>query len=66
MSATPTADGQTVTIAKRYWHASVALADIPGWIEFYRRLRDRKSGAYAHFFTADVAALEAVQRAVRQ
>lgn len=72
LRAIPTRDRQRVILAKADWRVTIAAADLPHWIDLYRRLRDRKAktdatgkviepGPWHDFFAADIAALEAAQ-----
>lgn len=46
---------------RRGAYAAVLPADtLPGWLRFYRRMRDRRGGAYAGFYAPVVTALEAL------
>ncbi|NDR57146.1 hypothetical protein FPS10_12035 [Pseudoruegeria sp. M32A2M] len=56
------ADGSTVIHESDNWQGRFPVADLPRWIAFYRRLRDRKGGKYRASYADDVAALEALGR----
>lgn len=47
------------------WRMEIAIDAYPFWLAFYRRMRDRKSGAYARFYAQPVEALEAIEAKVR-
>lgn len=42
------------------------VGDLPQWIAFYKRLRDRKRGRFAKVYQNDVDALVAVQRKLQE
>lgn len=44
------------------WSTEFPGADLPQQLAFYRRLRDRRDGRYAHHFTPTIAALEDAAR----
>ncbi len=56
------ADGSTVIHESDNWQGRFPVTDLPRWIAFYQRLRDRKSGRYHASYADDVAALEALGR----
>lgn len=56
------ADGSTVIHESDNWQGRFPVADLPRWIAFYQRLRDRKGGKYRGSYADDVAALEAIGR----
>ena len=49
-----------VELTGPHYAARFPLDRLPMWCAFYRRLRDRCGGKYAHHYTDTVAALEAV------
>lgn len=53
--------GEMLEMRKGGWSARVPLADLPKWVGLYRWLRDRKGGRFRAAYSADVAALEAVE-----
>ncbi|SFC45536.1 hypothetical protein [Tropicimonas isoalkanivorans] len=56
------ADGSTVIHESDNWQGRFPVTDLPRWIAFYKRLRDRKGGRYRASYADDVAALEAIRR----
>ena len=51
-------DGRTLVMADSLWHMSCPIGDLVKWVAFYRKMRDRLDGKYAHFYVEPVAALE--------
>jgi len=51
-------DGQSFTITLNAWSGTYAMDALPQQLKFYRRLRDRKNGAYAQHYEPTVRALE--------
>lgn len=43
------------------WSDTFPVDQLPRWLAFYRRMRDRNRGRYARFYAPTVEALEAVQ-----
>lgn len=64
MKARLSEDGARVILEGRLWRGSFPIGDLPEQLRFYRGLRDRKQGAFAAFYRADVEALEALAREV--
>ena len=58
-------NGETVVIRKGNWRARIPVEDLNRWLAFYRRLRDRRGGAYAKHYQLDIDALEKVRREIR-
>lgn len=59
--------GRFVEMRRGGWSGRFPVADLDGWIAFYRRLRDRdckrtaRTAPWAAIYAPDVAALEAVR-----
>ena len=64
MIVTATEDNTAVTMIGNRWRNKLPVAELPGFIAMYRRLRDRDGGKYARFYAADTAALEAAASAL--
>lgn len=60
----PTLDKTAVVLIGNQWRNKLPVAELPGFIALYRRLRDRDGGKYARFYAADTAALEAAASAL--
>lgn len=62
-------DGAMVTHThvgpKPRWSNTFPVEALDAWIKFYTRLRDRRGGLYAKFYTDDVKALEAVKARIK-
>ena len=56
------ADGSNVIHDSDNWQGRFPVTDLPRWIAFYKRLRDRKGGRYRASYVDEVAALEALKR----
>lgn len=56
------ADGQSFTITLSAWSGTYPVDALPDQLKFYRRLRDRKNGAYAQHYEPTVRALEEFAR----
>ena len=52
------ADRTRATIAGTLWRETIGVDELPGRLSLYRRLRDRKDGAYAGFYRPTVEAIE--------
>jgi hypothetical protein len=50
-----------VRLRKGGWAGTIPAENLDAWIEFYRRLRDRKGGRYAEFYDDTVRVLEAAK-----
>lgn len=51
------ADGSKIRMRKDTWSMSCPAADLPKWIKLYTDLKERKNGAFARFYEADLADL---------
>ena len=59
------AGGTQVLHRSGNWRTQFPVDQLPRWLAFYRDLAARRSGRYAQFYRADVAALERVQAEIR-
>lgn len=77
MKAIITRDNARVVMVKERWRQTITAADLPGWIARYTALRDRNAprdkagkmtapGPYHQFYAADVDALIAAQRKLKE
>ncbi|MGN6142285.1 MAG: hypothetical protein ACTHOP_01710 [Mesorhizobium sp.] len=66
MTATTAYDSEagTFTITKGVWSGTFPISDLPKWLDFYRRQRDRYPN-HAASYTSDVEALKALTRQLR-
>lgn len=55
-------DRQTVLMKRGQWRGHFPVEKLDSQLQFYRELRDRRRGQFAHIYQPVVAALEAVQR----
>ncbi len=53
-------DGHVVSMAQGGWRLSCPSTDLPKWINFHERMRDRANGKYAKFYVQPIAVLKAV------
>ena len=60
------ADGTTVRMKKKAWSMTCPAADLPKWIKTYTALRDRKGGAFAAFYSEDLADLIKAQKRLQE
>jgi hypothetical protein len=51
-------DGAFFKIVLNAWSGAYLIDALPIQLKFYRKLRDRKGGIYAHFYAPTVRALE--------
>lgn len=56
------ADGQSFTITLSVWSGIYPIDALPHQLKLYRKLRDRKNGAYARHYEPTVRALEEFAR----
>lgn len=59
-------NGQRFTLDGGGWSGVYSVTELPAQLRFYRRLRDRKGGAYAAFYQPTVAALEALAHEIKE
>jgi len=66
MQTTATYDSQTgtFTLSKGPWSGRFPISDLPKWLDFYRRQRERYPN-HAASYTSDVEALEALTRQMK-
>lgn len=66
MQTTATYDSETgtFTLFKGPWSGTFPISDLPKWLDFYRRQRDRYPN-HAASYSSDVEALEALTRQIR-
>lgn len=57
-------DRSMIVMQRGLWRSSFPVAKLPGWLQFYRRLRDRRHRAYARFYLPVVKNLERIERAL--
>lgn len=72
-----TRDQSRIILAKSAWRQTISVTDLPGQLRLYRGLRDRAApldkrgkptgpGPYHHIYAPNVAALEAIERKLRE
>jgi hypothetical protein len=63
-TATYDSETGTFTLSKGPWSGTFPISDLPKWLDFYRRQRERHPD-HAASYTTDVEALEALAAQMR-